>query len=272
MKNSTKIARKYTNINFQFTKGQIDIFLNKQFHPHYEIYILLGGKAEFVNDHNRIYIYPNNLLIIPPGEYHRLIVEDQYVNDYERCVLNIYPDFLKDDILEKTLKGKEFLKLEPDNRIVENFRYLRDSMMKSTEDDFRYILNGVALDIIFLVKQYADSAKVHTQGFIHPVCSQIMSYINSNYKSKITIDDIAQYVFLSPSSVSHKFKIDFDMSIKKYITEKRMNEIRICLQNGQKPQEVSNDFGFSNYSTFYRCYYKHFGIPPSQTKKVNRLL
>jgi len=58
--------------------------------------------------------------------------------------------------------------------------------------------------------------------------------------------------------------------LKKYITEKRMNEIRICIQNGKKPQELSEEFGFSNYSTLYRSYCKHFGIPPSHTKSKTK--
>lgn len=267
MENYTKIIRDYPNISFRYTRGKIDIFLDKQFHPHYEIYLLINSSVEFINDHTRRNIKPHNLIIIPPGEYHHFIVEEQCISEYERCVLNIYPEFLGGNILEETLSGKEVLILSPNDRIVENFIYLKDSMTENSEEDFKYILSAIATDIVFLIKQYSNSTQKNAQGFLHPVCSQIMNYINANYKSNITLNDIAEYVLLSASSVSHKFKEDFGISIKKYITEKRMNEIHICLQNGQKPQELSEEFGFSNYSTFYRSYYKHFGIPPSQSKR-----
>lgn len=265
MKKYTRIIRDYSGASFRFTKGKIDIFLSKQFHNHYEIYLLLDGKVEFINDHIRKKIVPNSLVIIPPGEYHRFIVSEDSTDIYERCVLNINSGFLDNTILEDALKGKELLILSPNNRIVENFLYLKDAMLQNCEKDFEYILSGIATDIIFLIKQTPDSLLTQTHGFLHPASFQIMNYINQNYKSKITLQDIANHVYLSVSSVSHIFKEDFEVSIKQYITEKRMNEIHLCLQKGEKPQYISNEFGFSNYSTFYRSYCKYFGIPPSKT-------
>ena len=264
----TRYVRNYSNINFRYTKGKIDIYSNKQFHQCYEIYLLLNGDdIEFINDHTRRKIKPNSLIIIPPGEYHRFIVTEECADTYERCVLNIYPDFLGDTVLQESLFGKELLALTPDNRIVENFMYLKDSMKKNNEKDFGYILSAIATDIVFLIKQNPDLVDNTSNNYLYPISSKIMYYINKNYKSNLTLSDIANHFFLSVSSVSHTFKNEFGMSIKKYITEKRMNEIRICLQNGKKPQEVYKEFGFSDYSAFYRGYYKHFGISPSQTKK-----
>lgn len=266
MKNYIKIIREYSNISFRFTKGKIDIFLNKQFHPHYEIYLLLCGDVEFINDHTRRRIAPNSVVIIPPGEYHRFTVAEECADIYERCVLNICTELLSDTVLRDALRGKELLSLTPNDRIIENFMYLKDAMMKNPEKDFEYILSAIATDIVFLIKQSSDSVVNTVNNHLHPISAQIMDYINQNYKSNITLSNIAEHFFLSVSSVSHMFKDEFGLSIKKYIIEKRMNEIRICLQNGKRPQEVSEEFGFSNYSTFYRSYYKTFGMAPSKTK------
>lgn len=267
MENYTRIVRNYSNINFRYTKGKIDIFPNKQFHQCYEIYLLLDGNIEFIDDHTRRRVAPNSVVIIPPGEYHRFIVAEESADIYERCVLNIYPDFLDDTVLEEALFGKELLALTSDDRIVKNFLYLKDAMMKNSEKDFGYILSAIATDIVFLIKQSSNLVENEANNHLHPISSKIMDYINENYKGNITLSDIAKHFFLSVSSVSHIFKDEFGVSIKKYIIEKRMNKIRICLQNGKRPQEVSEEFGFCNYSTFYRNYCKHFGIPPSHTKK-----
>lgn len=34
-------------------------------------------------------------------------------------------------------------------------------------------------------------------------------------------------------------------------------------------QEVCAEYGFANYSTFYRAYVKYFGVSPSKTEKGN---
>lgn len=267
MEKITRIIRDYPNVSFRFTKGEIDIFANKQFHNHYEIYLFLGGNAEFISDHARTKLAPNTLVIIPPGEYHRFIVSDGTSELYERCVLNVSPGFLAQSVLSEALFGKELLFLNSNDRIISNFLYLRDSMQRVSEKDFGFILSAISTDIIFLIKQNTNRAENTDTRALHPLCFQIMEFINQNYKQGVTLNDIAKHFFLSVSSVSHIFKDNYGISIKKYLTEKRMNQIHICLLNGDKPQEVASDFGFSNYSTFYRSYLKHFGAPPSQTHR-----
>ena len=266
MEKYTRIIRNYSNIHFRYTKGKKDIFLNKQFHRYYEIYFLLNGDIEFINEHTRRKIAPNSVVVIPPGEYHRFIVSEKYADIYERCVLNICPEFLGGTVLENALYGKELLLFPPDSRIMKNIIYLKDSITKSSQEDFKYILSAVATDIVFLIKQSPNSTENMTREFLNPVSIKIMDYVNENYKSVVALQEIAAHFSYSVSSISHIFKNDFGVSIKKYITEKRMNAIHMSLQNGKKPQEISEEFGFSNYSTFYRSYCKHFGVPPSHTK------
>lgn len=269
MKDYTRVIKEYQNIGFRYTKGKIDIFNSKQFHSYYEIYLFLGGKAEFLNDHTKRPLFPNNLIIIPPGDYHCLIVEEDFEN-YERCVLNIHPSFLDENILKEAFKSKEISELKSNHRIIENFIYLKETAEKSNQTDYQYILSAIATDIIFLIKQLKPSLKDQSNGSLSPVSVQIMDYINKNYRSNITLQDIADSILFSPSSISHIFKKDFEVSIKKYITEKRMNEIYILLQKGEKPLTVANDFGFSNYSTFYRCFKGHFNKSPSEINKATK--
>ena len=267
MEKAIRIIRDYPNVSFRFTKGKIDIFTTKQFHNHYEIYLLLGGSAEFISDHARTKLSPSSLVIIPPGEYHRFVISEDCKDIYERCVLNISSEFFAPSVLEEALNGKELLFLAPNDRIISNFAYLKDTMTRVNERDFGYILSAIATDIVFLIKQNTDAITSADSHLLHPLSFRIMDYINQNYKHNLSIDDIAKHFFLSVSSVSHIFKNNYGISIKKYITEKRMNQIHIRLQNGEKPQEVASDFGFANYSTFYRSYLKHFGAPPSHIQR-----
>ena len=269
MENFIKITREYKGISFRYTKGNIDVFQTKQFHPFYELYFLLSGRPEFISDRTRRQIEPYTLAIINPAEYHHLNVKNQPLAEYERCILNLDTDFLGGEILRGALDGKGIITLDSSHRIAQNFIYLKETMLKNSEEDFGYILTAIATDIVFLIKQSSAFEK-STHSFLHPISLDIMNYINKNYKTKIALRDISEHFFLSPSSISHMFKDDFGISIKKYLNDKRMNEIKLRLQNGQKPQEVANEFGFSNYSTFYRGYMNHFGTAPSVASKINK--
>lgn len=268
MEDYVKIIKDYQNISFHYNKGKIDIFYNKQFHHYYEIYLLIGGEAEYISDLAKAKISPFSLVIIPPGRYHHFTVPEGLEGIYERCILNVQREFLPGSILDEALREKDVITLKPESRTVQNFLYLKDASQNTDEKDFSYILSAVATDIIFLIKQMNYTRVLPSKTVSHPISQRIIGFINDNYKTNITLKDISNKFYLSVSSVCHIFKEDFGVSIKKYITEKRMNEIYTCIQKGKKPQEVSNDFGFSNYSTFYRSYLKHFGIPPSKTKKT----
>ena len=265
MESYKRLMREYPTISFRYTHGKIDVFPEKQFHRHYELYLLLDGAAEFISDHGRHPLSHYQLVVIPPNEYHRFLVED--TTNYRRCVLALDPDFLGDDVLATALQEKEILSLTPDHRIVQQFLYLTEQLGAQSEEDFRFVLSAAATDIAFLIKQHADTTAQPAQGFRHSLSPAVMEFVNRHYKRPLSLQDIADEFYLSVSAVSHLFKEDFGVSIKKYITEKQMNEIRRRLQQGGKPQELSQEFGFSNYSTFYRSYFRYFGTAPSAKKR-----
>ena len=94
MKNSVKFSANTEFVNFKYAKGEIDIY-QKMFHESFEIYLFLGGDVEFINNHTRRKLNPYELVIVPPGEYHQFAVRGE-LELYERCVIDIAPDFFED--------------------------------------------------------------------------------------------------------------------------------------------------------------------------------
>lgn len=261
MENYEKLFKSNAHANFKYAKGEVDIYTN-MFHDCYEIYLLLDGNVEFVNNHSRYTLLPYQLVVIPMGEYHQFIVNDS-MDTYERCVINLYPELFHDDTLSAALSGKELLTLPKDHRIIENMLYLKKAMHEYSDADFSHVLSAIATDIVLLVK-HLEHATVTTHSQLHPLALQIMNYVNERYQDNISLEDIARHCYISVSSVSHIFKNNFGISIKKYIIEKRMTEAKFCLNQGEKAQEVCHKFGFANYSTFYRAYKEYFGHAPSK--------
>lgn len=270
MESSFKIERIASDVRFQWTKGDIDVFTEKQFHRHYELYFLLNGHPDFSSDRTRQSIEPNTLIVIPPHRYHLLLVEKDKRAEYERLVLNVEPSFLGGTTLCDALAGKELLPLPANHRIAEHFRYLKESVVRTDEADFRHILTACATDIVFLIKQCAASAVTETANRLSPLAAEMIRYINETVRCNPTVPEIAKRFSLSVSSASHLFKQNFGVSLKRYVIEKRMTEIRSLLQQGHKPQEVADAFGFLNYATFYRSYRSRFGEAPSHTHKALR--
>ncbi len=249
-------------VNYKYAKGKTDIY-GKMFHEYYEIYLLLQGEVELVNNHTRQTIKPQQLVIIPPGEYHQFIITGD-IDNYERCVINIYPEFFDKDILKDAFDGKSLISLSHSNRIIENFMYLNEARLNVNDDDFSYILSAVVTDIIFMIKYNTHKSELST-GKLRPVSVALMNYIDIHYTEALNLESLSKKFNFSVSSLCHVFKEDFGISIKKYIIQKRMNASNFDLQNGISSEEVCAKYGFQNYSTFYRAYKTYFGTAPSKT-------
>lgn len=262
-----KQTRKGEYVNFKYAKGKTDIF-GRIFHNHYEIYLLLGGEVEFTNNHTRQSISPYQVVIIPPGEYHQFMVGGN-IDDYERCVIDIYPGFLPGDMLNDALCGKELLSLDECDRIIRHFIYLKECVSVVDEADFFHILSAVTTDIVFLIKNSSDAQKLYGEK-LSRLSISLMNYLDTHFAEDIDLDKLSRRFFCSVSSICHVFKRDFGISIKKYVIKKRINSACMAIQNGEKPEQACVKYGFGNYSSFYRDYKKYMGISPAETRGKKR--
>ncbi len=247
---------------FKYAKGKTDIF-GKMFHDYYELYLLLNGKVDFVNNHIKQTIKPLQLVIIPPGEYHQFIVTEN-IESYERCVIDVHYGLLEPDFLCTAFQGKELLSLDESDRIAKHFLYLTECLSTANGTDYPHILSAVATDIVFLIKNSTNAQKLW-DGNLSPLSLRLISFLDEHYAEPLDLNLLSRRFYCSVSSLCHIFKKDFGISIKKYVIQKRMNASNMALQKGESPEEVCTKYGFLSYSTFYRDYKKYFGISPSET-------
>ena len=257
-----KKAVEFRNIRFKYAKGKTDI-CSSMLHDCYEIYYFINGDVEYINKAIRKKINPGQIVVIPPGEYHQFSVINN-IENYERCVIDIYPEFLDKSVVETALSDKDILSPEKNDRLINNFLYLKECILKLSKEDFSFILPAVATDIVFLIKNYSGIKQLPDNP--DTLSAKLMDYIDKHYRENIVLQKMSDSFHFSVSSLCHTFKRDFGISIKKYIIQKRMTASFLALQNGGKPEEVCSMYGFSNYSTFYRAYIKYFGISPSETR------
>jgi len=93
-------------------------------------------------------------------------------------------------------------------------------------------------------------------------------YIRQNYRNKLTIDDIAQVVFLSPCYVSRIFKLSLGCTLMEYLTQVRMEEAKKMLKNPRyNVMQAAEESGFEDPGYFTRVFKKLEGITPSRYKQ-----
>jgi two-component system response regulator YesN len=95
-----------------------------------------------------------------------------------------------------------------------------------------------------------------------------IQYIDKNFRQKgLKLQDIAEYVYLSPSYLSYLFKKIVGTNLWDYVTKLRMEEgKRLILTTDKRRYEISDEIGYESPEHFSKIFKKHFGINPSEIK------
>ncbi len=98
--------------------------------------------------------------------------------------------------------------------------------------------------------------------------NSVFTYVESNFLTAITMEEVANYVGFSPSYFSRFFKKHVGTSFIQYLTEYRINIAKYILGTSQQPlTEVASQSGFSSVKTFHHVFKAQVGISPKQFQK-----
>jgi len=96
----------------------------------------------------------------------------------------------------------------------------------------------------------------------------IKSYIESNAKQPIMLEELANTFFVSKEYLSKQFKHEFGISMTDYIVQLRMDEAKLAIEEGKLSfKEIAEQVGYEDLSYFYRVFRKYYGIAPGEMRK-----
>lgn len=111
-----------------------------------------------------------------------------------------------------------------------------------------------------------DYVAEHTQ--VKKSVKKAMDYVLLNYSEKISVNDIAEYLKITPNYLSSVFKKQVGISLTAYINEVRINSSLPLLANTDRSiQEVAEWVGMEDGNYFSRVFRKKMGISPSRYRK-----
>lgn len=95
------------------------------------------------------------------------------------------------------------------------------------------------------------------------VVEQIKNIINENFSKNITVNDIANEVYLTSTYICTVFKQEVGETINDYITKIRINKAKELLKDRKhKLYNISYAVGYSDPSYFTKLFKKHTGLSP----------
>lgn len=89
------------------------------------------------------------------------------------------------------------------------------------------------------------------------------AFINANLDQKLSLEDVAAHVFLSPSRFRHLFMEETGMALRPYILWRRFLKVWELLMAGVSLSEAAHGAGFADAAHLSRTSKRMFGFAPS---------
>ena len=260
----------YINANKNYTKQPDVILFQKHTHDNYEIFCFLSGDASYFIEGTIYNLKPNDILIIKKSEIHTLLINKEL--PYSRYVINFDEDALLENQAESLISIMDEKPLGRFNRIFSTdseksiwLHYLENIVNSESFESKRLYLTVLLSELCKNINKSEDINLAVTEN------EKLIQYINRNLTKISKIDEICEHFYISKTHLNRKFKAMTGTTVWEYIVTKRLIMAQDMLMDGYRANVVSEKCGWLEYSSFYRAYKEHFGVPPKEDyKKATR--
>ncbi len=147
-----------------------------------------------------------------------------------------------------------------------NHRYLREINSVTSIDDLCVWLSAVMNKFMDYVFRFNDVKHID-------VIRKAVDYIRRNYSKKITLEEVAAHVFLSPSYFSKIFKDEMKCNFNSYLNKIRIDRSKALLLSDKiRLVDVSGLVGFEDQSYFSKVFKRMTGVTPGKFRESHGIL
>ena len=123
-------------------------------------------------------------------------------------------------------------------------------------------------DFLAAVDRILTTAEAKDTSLDSEIIGRIKRFIQKEYKSDLSLADVAKEVNLAPAYVSHIFKKETGQGIVEYITELKMKKAKQLLEDKSlKVIQIAKSCGYENQSYFNKLFKAYFGMTPKQYRE-----
>ena len=247
-------------------------------HRGFEIIYLVEGEVRYFIEGEEYLARTGDLIFILPNEIHAL--QRSGAMRYERVVVSFEFNTIKSMLALADLNvAGSLLKMENTvHRIipihlVEKYG-IRDIMedigvldSHSPEFSFKFLSCVMAL-MAALHRLFSNESEEPVFRIASDqVVKNAVDYIGEHITGQITLDEVADALHVSKSTLCHRFREYMNTSVNRYIAAKKIYYAMRLMESGMSATEASSAVGYEHYTTFYHNYKQIIGASPAKDKK-----
>ena len=244
------------------------------FHDFDKLVLLLSGRVEYLVESERYELRPGTVLLVRHHAIHKALIDQS--EPYERIILYLdrqyfdrtMPEARLLDCFDQADRSGQWL-LEPDEAQRREIRETLAAYERAAADK-RYGAQAMCDTwIIQLLVQIGrlNAAQRRSEKSVDPKIREVLSYINENLSRELSVEELAERVYLSRYHFMRLFKEQTGSTVHAYVRQKRLLCAARLIREGVPANKAALDSGFGDYSAFHRAFKESFGISPGKLKQ-----
>lgn len=243
-----------------------------------ELTFILSGKSKYHIDGIYYEVKAGDIIVCNPGVYHQNVLIEGEEPAVEFCTG--FRDFQFRNMPENTIDlGEHGHVLRLSVATKREISRLCYDMLAENEDNQIgkcFMLKAQLMQMLMLVmREIVDSPTITQKGCIFESYSKsyavkrIINYLMENYCHKISLDQIAHNMYLSPVYISKIFKEETGESPINYLIKIRLEKAKEILEERSDGsiKSIANEIGYDDVYHFSKLFKKYYGISPQHYRK-----
>lgn len=112
---------------------------------------------------------------------------------------------------------------------------------------------------------------ITSESQVATVAERTIRYLESHFRESLSIPDIARNLGMSPSTISHRFRAESGETIVKALQRIRLEQSIPDLLRGTPLKVIAPATGFQNEFYYSKVFRLHYGVPPSEWRRMKEL-
>ncbi len=266
----------YLHENYHYFHLRDSVGQERSFHFHEfdKLVLLLSGKVDYVVEDTSYTLQPWSVLLVRHHAIHRAMIDVS--EPYERIILYLdsrfferaLPDAGLMDCFETADRTRQYLLVPNAAQRLALAEAAAAYEREATDQGF----GAQALRDLLIMQMLIQIGRMSAAGAeggrqYDPKIRRTLSYINENLSRELTVDALAEQVYLSRYHFMRLFKAQTGSTVHAYIRQKRLLTAARLIREGVPANQAAADSGFGDYSVFHRAFKASFGMSPGKLKK-----
>ncbi len=235
-------------------------------HGYTELFYIVGGDGQFRIDNDLFPVRANQLVVVNPNIVHTEVSYEAHPLEY--IVVGIEGTELSaPDNGDNRFCIFSFPEANQALWCMQNI--LRERQNRELEYE---TLCQAYMDILIVqIMRCARLSVAHaaTGQRLNRQCSIIRHYIDTHYKERLTLDQLADQANANKHYLAHAFKKEYGTSPINYMISCRVREgKRLLLETDYSLTQIAHILGFSSASYFSQTFRRVEGMSPKEYRKV----